>query len=133
MILYLVQIFQNFIRMKKILYIEDNPDSQELVKIYFRGLAELDCFDMAENIMQIVTDNHYDLILMDINLPGRIDGVDAVKLLRRDERFKKIPIIAVTAYAMVGDRERFLEVGCDAYISKPFFKQALLDKAVKFL
>lgn len=119
--------------LKKVLYIEDNFDSQELVKIYFRGLAELDCFEMAENIIQIASDNKYDLILMDINLPGRIDGVDAVKLLRRDERFKKIPIIAVTAYAMVGDRERFLEVGCDDYISKPFFKQALLDKAKRFL
>lgn len=119
--------------LKKVLYIEDNFDSQELVKIYFRGLAELDCFEMAENIIQIASDNKYDLILMDINLPGRIDGVDAVKLLRRDERFKKIPVIAVTAYAMVGDRERFLEVGCDDYISKPFFRQALLDKAKRFL
>jgi CheY-like chemotaxis protein len=121
------------VELRKILYIEDNPDSQELVKIYFRGIAELDCYDMAENIIQIVSDNNYDLVLMDINLPGKIDGVDAVRLLRRDERFKKIPIIAVTAYAMVGDRERFLEVGCDDYISKPFFKQALLDKAKRFL
>lgn len=118
---------------KKILYIEDNLDSQELVKLYFRGLAELECYERAEQILEIVSEKKYDLILMDINLPGKIDGVDAVKILRRDERFKKIPIIAVTAYAMVGDRERFIEIGCDDYISKPFFKSALLDKARRFL
>ncbi len=112
----------------KILYIEDNLDTQELVKIFLRQIAEIDCSTHAENILQLLSEKDYDLILLDINLPGKIDGTDAIKLIRRDERFKHIPIIAVTAYAMIGDREKFLNMGCNEYISKPFFKEELINK-----
>lgn len=112
----------------KILYIEDNLDTQELIKIFLRNIAEVDSSTHAENILQLLADKEYDLILLDINLPGKIDGTDAIKLIRRDERFKNIPIIAITAYAMIGDREKFLGMGCDEYISKPFFKEELINK-----
>lgn len=112
----------------KILYIEDNLDTQELIKIFLRNIAEINCSIHAENILQLLADKEYDLILLDINLPGKIDGTDAIKLIRRDERFKSIPIIAITAYAMIGDREKFLGMGCDEYISKPFFKEELINK-----
>ncbi len=112
----------------KILYIEDNLDTQELVKIFLRQIADIDCSIHAENILQLLSEKDYDLILLDINLPGKIDGADAIKLIRRDERFKNIPIIAVTAYAMIGDREKFLGMGCNEYISKPFFKEELINK-----
>lgn len=112
----------------KILYIEDNLDTQELVKIFLRQIADIDCSIHAENILQLLSEKDYDLILLDINLPGKIDEADAIKLIRRDERFKNIPIIAVTAYAMIGDREKFLGMGCNEYISKPFFKEELINK-----
>lgn len=117
----------------KILYIEDNLDTQELVKIFLRQIADIDCSVHAENILQLLSENNYDLILLDINLPGKIDGTDAIKLIRRDERFKDIPIIAITAYAMIGDREKFLSMGCNEYISKPFFKEELINKVTSIL
>lgn len=117
----------------KILYVEDNIDTQELVKIFLRDIAELDCYTHAENIIQILSEKEYDLILLDINLPGKVDGTDAIKLIRRDERFKNIPIIAITAFAMVGDREKFLSMGCDEYISKPFFRDELIRKVSSIL
>ncbi len=117
----------------KILYIENNIDTQELVKIFLHQLAEVDCAIHAENILQLLSEKNYDLILLDINLPGRIDGTDAIKLIRRDERFKDIPIIAVTAYAMIGDREKFLKLGCNEYISKPFFREELQTKVQNIL
>jgi CheY-like chemotaxis protein len=117
----------------KILYVEDNLDTQELVKIFLRPLADVDCSINAENILQLLAEKNYDLILLDINLPGKIDGTDAIKLIRRDERFKDIPIIAVTAYAMIGDREKFLQMGCNEYISKPFFKEELINKVKQIL
>lgn len=117
----------------KILYIEDNLDTQELIKIFLRPLAEVDCSINAENILQLLSEKNYDLILLDINLPGKIDGTDAIKLIRRDERFKDIPIIAVTAYAMIGDREKFLNMGCNEYIAKPFFKEELINKVKQIL
>lgn len=116
----------------KILYIEDNQDTQELVKIFLRQLGDIDSFTNAENIIQILSEKEYDILLLDINLPGKIDGVDAIKLIRRDERFKNLPIIAITAFAMLGDREKFLAMGCNEYISKPFFKEQLIEK-IKFV
>lgn len=117
----------------KILYIEDNIDTQELIKIFLRQIAEIDCSTHADNILQLLAEKDYDLILLDINLPGKIDGTDAIKLIRRDERFKNIPIIAVTAYAMIGDREKFLKMGCNEYISKPFFRDELVNKVNQIL
>jgi CheY-like chemotaxis protein len=117
----------------KILYIEDNLDTQELVKIFLRQIADVDTSVNAENILQRLAEKNYDLILLDINLPGKIDGTDAIKLIRRDERFKDIPIIAITAYAMIGDREKFLNMGCNEYISKPFFREELLNKVQSIL
>ena len=117
----------------KILYIEDNLDTQELVKIFLRQIADVDTSVNAENILQRLAEKNYDLILFDINLPGKIDGTDAIKLIRRDERFKDIPIIAITAYAMIGDREKFLNMGCNEYISKPFFREELLNKVQSIL
>ncbi len=117
----------------KILYIEDNLDTQELIKIFLRQIADIDCSTHADNILQLLAEKDYDLILLDINLPGRIDGTDAIKLIRRDERFKNIPIIAVTAYAMIGDREKFLKMGCNEYISKPFFREELINKVNQIL
>ena len=117
----------------KIIYIEDNLDTQELVKIFLRQIADVDTSVNAENILQRLAEKNYDLILLDINLPGKIDGTDAIKLIRRDERFKDIPIIAITAYAMIGDREKFLNMGCNEYISKPFFREELLNKVQSIL
>lgn len=117
----------------KILYIEDNLDTQELVKIFLRQIADVDCYVNAENILQRLAEKNYDLILLDINLPGKIDGTDAIKLIRRDERFKDIPIIAITAYAMIGDREKFLNMGCNEYIAKPFFREELINKVQNIL
>jgi two-component system, cell cycle response regulator DivK len=65
------------------------------------------------------------LILLDIQLPD-ISGVEAVQRLKADEQTRMIPIIAVTAFAMSGDREKILDSGCDDYISKPFSINALL-------
>ncbi len=117
----------------KILYIEDSSDTQELVKIFLQKIGDIDAYPTAENILQLLSEKDYDLLLLDINLPGKIDGTDALKLIRRDERFKDIPIIAVTAYAMIGDREKFLAMGCNEYISKPFFKEQLIEKIQSIL
>ncbi len=72
-----------------------------------------------------------DLILMDIQLPS-ISGLEATKRLKADETLKSIPVIAVTAFAMDGDEERFLEGGCDAYIPKPISIPNLLQTVARF-
>jgi two-component system cell cycle response regulator DivK len=103
----------------KILYVEDNPDNQILVQrvLLFEGF-DIDFAQNAEEALELSENNTYDLILMDINLPD-IDGYALTSILRKTTKFSKVPIIALTANVMKGDRERSLEAGCDGYIQKP--------------
>lgn len=117
----------------KILYVEDHLESALLVRTLLKGKCEVFFTETYEETMDFLKDNQVDLILLDINLPGKRDGVDLVKDLRNDEKFKNMPIIALTAYALAGDRERLLEAGCDEYISKPMSKRELFDKIQKFV
>lgn len=103
----------------KILVIEDNDRNRKLVKI----LLEANKYEVieaqtGEEALKYLQDDKPDLILLDIQLPN-MDGLTLVKKLRLDQEMKDIPIVAVTAYAMKGDKERMLEAGCDAYVSKP--------------
>jgi two-component system cell cycle response regulator DivK len=73
-----------------------------------------------------------DLILMDIQLPG-MDGLTATRALKSDDALKRIPVIALTSFAMVGDREKALSAGCDEYFSKPIDIQGLKTMVARFL
>jgi len=102
-----------------VLYVEDNRENRLLV----RRVLEAEQFtfleaDSASQALQVLVDHLPDLILMDINLP-EIDGYTLTTRLRSDPRLYGVPIIAMTANVMKGDRERTLQAGCDAYIQKP--------------
>lgn len=102
-----------------VLYVEDNRENRLLV----RRVLEAEQFtfleaDSASQAIQVLLDHLPDLILMDINLP-EIDGYTLTTRLRSDPRLYGVPIIAMTANVMKGDRERTLQAGCDAYIQKP--------------
>ena len=102
-----------------ILVVEDNEMNMQLAEYLLEegGFAVLkassgeEALDLTERVLP-------DLILMDLHLPG-LDGLSVVRQMKNQERTKRIPILALTAHAMRGDRERFLEAGCDGYISKP--------------
>jgi len=109
-----------------LLIVEDNPDTQILLD----ELLSLD-FDIAvagtANEARAVTERiDFDAILMDINLGSDVTGEDLVKELRQTETYRRVPIIALTAYALPGDRERFLSIGFDRHLSKPFDPRALV-------
>lgn len=117
----------------KILYVEDHLESALLVRTLLKNKCEVFITETYEETMDFLKDNKVDLILLDINLPGKKDGVDLVKELKNDEKFKNLPVIALTAYALAGDRERLLEAGCDEYIAKPMSKKELFEKLQKFI
>jgi len=119
--------------MTTILYVEDNPQNMRLV----RKMLKKDGYVMIEaqdgcTALDMLDHEMPDLILMDINLPD-IDGVEVTGRLRMDARFDHVPIIALTANAMIGDRERFLDAGCDGYLAKPVCRQELLNTISHFL
>ena len=102
----------------RILYVEDNPANLFLVQRVARmGNHEVVTYSEGQPALDHYKDDKPDLVLMDIQLSGKLNGLEVVKALRAAGH--KTPIIAVTAYAMSGDREKCLEAGCDGYLSKP--------------
>jgi len=110
---------------KKILIVEDNSQNMkvELMALRPYGYTLLLATD-GEEALEIAVNNKPDLIIMDIQLP-EISGLEVARRLRQMPTFSHTPIIALTAYAMRGDRERVIEAGCDAYLSKPISTREL--------
>jgi len=104
---------------EKILIVEDNPQNMRLIKMVLRdkGYTLLEATD-GEEALDVALREPPDLIIMDIQLP-KLSGLEVTKKLRETSAFSHVPIIALTAYAMKGDKERFINAGCDAYLPKP--------------
>lgn len=104
---------------EKILIVEDNPLHTRLLEMTLRSNNyTLLKATSGEEALDIAMREQPDLILMDLNLP-KMTGFEVTKTLRENPTFSHTPIIAITAYAMRGDRERVIESGCDAYLTKP--------------
>jgi len=119
--------------MKRILVIEDNETNMYLIGYILRknGYEVIEARSGEEGIGLSITENP-DLILMDIQLPG-IDGLEATRKIRESKAGGEIPIIALTSYAMTGDRERALKAGCTGYIEKPINPDTFIDEIKKYL
>ena len=103
----------------EILLVEDNRANQ----MVFRDILEAEgysvkCVGNGEDAVAAATELQPSLILMDIQLPG-MDGLTATRILREDRKMRNVPIVALTSYAMPGDREKVLVAGCNGYITKP--------------
>jgi two-component system cell cycle response regulator DivK len=118
---------------EKILYIEDNPANRMLVKriLMVEDYIVFEAEDGPTGI-EVAMQEKPDLILMDMNLPD-IDGYEMTKRIRAIPELRDIPIIAMTANVMRGDREKTLEAGCDGYIPKPIDVDALPSQIDRFL
>jgi two-component system cell cycle response regulator DivK len=118
---------------EQVLVVEDNEKSMKLFRdvLQATGYRTLEA-STAEDGVELATVHLPALVLMDVQLPG-IDGVEALARLRRDERTAAIPVLALTAQAMHGDRERFLAHGFSAYLSKPVDVVALLRTVQELL
>ena len=117
---------------KRILVVEDNTETQLILKIYLRDFYEIDTVTSAVEGLKKINDSKYDLLVLDINLPGELDGNDVLIKLKDDPGHKMMPILVVTAYALKGDKEKYLAMGASAYLSKPVERQEIL-KVVKGL
>ncbi len=120
----------------KILVVEDEAVNRLAIsKMLEKQGAEVHCVESGELALKALSDNKYDLIFMDIQLPA-MDGVEVTEIIRTDPKFASIaktPIIALTAHAILGDREKFLDAGMDDYLSKPVDMKKLVDTMARFL
>jgi len=119
---------------KRVLVVEDNEMNMQLVEFLLeKGGYEIVKAASGEEALAVArSEKPVDLILMDIHLPG-IDGLSVVQELKRDERTRRVPILALTAHAMRGDKDRFLQAGCDGYISKPIDVKTFLAAIEPFV
>src|SRR5690348_12851937 len=102
----------------RIAYVEDNPANLALVeRVAGMNRHLIVSYNEGEVAMKELIHERFDLILMDVELAGEVGGLDVVRSLRKSGL--KTPIVAVTAYAMMGDRDKCLEAGCDDYLPKP--------------
>jgi len=115
-------------RMPKILLVEDNETNRDMLsrRLLRKGYDVVMAED-GEQAVRMAASENPDLILMDMSLPV-LDGWEATRRVKSGEGTRSIPVIALTAHAMAGDRERALEAGCDDYDTKPIELPRLLDK-----
>ena len=113
--------------MKRVLVVEDNENNMKLLCIVLKkyGYEPIQAFTGEEGVEKAIAERP-DLILMDIQLPD-ISGLEAVKRIRMMDDMQEIPIIAITSYAMSGDREMILDMGCNGYFEKPIDPLTLMD------
>ncbi len=119
--------------MKKIMIVEDDEKSLYLAKF----ILEKENYEVIEardglEALDKVSRETPDLILMDMQLP-RLDGYEATRRIKADEKLSKIPVVALTAYAMKGDREKTLEAGCSGHIEKPIDPSTFVEEVKKYL
>ncbi len=119
--------------MKTILVVEDNENNLYMMKFLLEKnrYKVVEAKDGVEGV-KVAAVEKPDLILMDMQLP-LLNGYEATKQIKANEEINKIPIIAVTSYAMVGDKEKTLKAGCNAYIEKPINPQTFLTEIDKYL
>lgn len=118
---------------RTILLVEDNKTNADVIAAYLKKTGIVDTAISSADAILMAAKKHYDLILMDINLGQNMTGIDVAREIRRLEGYNDIPIIAVTGYAMAGDREKLIAEGFNEYIAKPFNKSELLETLQKFV
>jgi len=116
-----------------ILYVEDNSDNRKLVRrvLEVEGYSVVEAKDALQALERLGTES-IDLALMDINMPD-MDGYTLTAKIKSMPEYSRLPIVAVTANVMRGDRERSLEAGCDGYIQKPIDKDTLSQQIERFI
>ncbi len=119
--------------MKRILVVEDNEDNMRLVRFILEetGYEVIEARDGAEGVALAVQEKP-DLIIMDIQLPD-IDGLEATKRIRASEAAGEVPIVALTSFAMAGDKEKALAAGCTGYIEKPINPETFMAEIKEYL
>ena len=112
--------------------VEDNPQNRALFEAMLGPSCEVCCFASGGEAMEAFHLQPPEVVITDIALPG-MDGLELLRLMRADDRLREVPVIAASAHAMNGDRERYLGAGFDAYLAKPIDSRAALLSAIRMV
>lgn len=115
--------------MKRIAVVEDNADNRLLVQAILEDLYRVDEYESGPEALAAFQRLRPDVVLLDISLPG-MDGLEVLQAIRGDESLSALPVIALTAHAMSGDRQKYLDAGFDDYVTKPIVDENVLIEAI---
>ena len=114
----------------KVAVVEDNPDNRMLVQALLEDRYEISEYETGVEAVEGLPDNVPDVVLLDISLP-EMDGTEVLAWLRGRDDLRDIPVIALTAHAMAGDREKYLSIGFNDYVTKPIVDEDVLFDAIE--
>ncbi len=115
------------------LLLEDQVDSQLLFKQQMKELKEIETFAKFEDALPVLRKKKFDFVVMDINLLGDYNGLEALREIKNIPQYRNVPVIASTAYMLPGDQDRYIEAGFDDFIPKPILKNKLIESLKKVL
>ena len=116
--------------MKKIALVEDNADNRLLIQVVLADLFDVVSYENGQEALQGFAKDRPDLVLLDISLP-KMDGNEVLRRIRADDAIRGLPVIALTAHAMAGDREKYIESGFDEYVTKPILDENVLISTIE--
>ncbi len=118
--------------MRRIAIVEDSADNRLLLQALLEERYRIDEYETGDEALSGLRAVRPDLVLLDISLPG-MDGVEVLREIRADAGLLALPVVALTAHAMLGDRDRFLQAGFNAYVAKPIVDEDLLMDTIEEL
>jgi CheY-like chemotaxis protein len=116
-----------------VLVADDYPENRRLLYFYLRDRYEVLQAETAEEAIELLRSQRVDLTILDLNFCDGMSGIEAIQIIRRDPALAHVRALALTAYAYPDDRQRCLDAGFDAYLAKPVFKPAILEKLAEML
>jgi CheY-like chemotaxis protein len=118
--------------MTRVALVEDNADNRLLARAILEDTYDVVEYETGPDALAGLQASLPDIVLLDISLPA-MDGTEVLRRLREDSALARLPVIALTAHAMAGDRERYLDMGFDAYVTKPIVDEQLLLNEIERL
>ncbi len=117
----------------KLLVVEDDYENQKFLQIFLKRKFDLEICDSAETFYEKLDQSKFDIILMDISLRGKKDGLQLTRELRATEEYKNLPIVGLSAHAFQKDKDNAYSAGVDVFLTKPVQNDVLMDTLVKTL
>ena len=118
---------ENGITKPHLLVVEDDYENQKFLEIFLKRKFDLKICDSAETFYKLIEENDFDIILMDISLRGKKDGLQLTKEVREMDKYKKVPVVALSAHAFQKDKENAYQAGVDIFLTKPVQNEVLLE------
>ena len=111
----------------QILMVDDDSTSRDIIRMFLKNIYKIDFAQSGEEALQMIEKKSYKIVLMDINLGKGLSGIETTQRIRKITKYKETPIVAITAFAMAGEKEEILRSGCTHYLAKPFLKKGLVN------